>query len=143
MEGECMGDDLDRMPSRKVKIQSEDDIYYALSTVRHLMKHLSFSELDQQKVFVSVSELTRNILDHACSNGLFYCELIDPGIRFMVTDKGTGIPDIDEVLNRKTTSLSRGLGLGLSGAKRLMDEFHIETSTEGTKVVAIKWAGRQ
>jgi serine/threonine-protein kinase RsbT len=81
-------------------------------------------------------------LYHACSKGIFYCELIDQGIRFMVTDDGPGILNVDEALSGKKTS-SRGLGLGLSGVKRLMDEFQIETSTRGTKVVAIKWAGKK
>ncbi|NGQ96136.1 anti-sigma regulatory factor [Brevibacillus sp. SYP-B805] len=128
---------------QKVNISSEDDIYFALSIVRHFMKQLPFSESDQQKIFVSVSELTRNVLDHACSKGLFYCELIDQGIRFIVTDEGPGILNVDEVLNGKKRSSSRGLGLGLSGVKRLMDEFQIETSTRGTKVVATKWAGKK
>jgi serine/threonine-protein kinase RsbT len=131
------------MTYQKVNISSEDDIYFALSTVRHFMMQLPFSESDQQRVYVSVSELTRNILDHACSKGLFYCELIDQGIRFTVTDEGPGILNIDEVLNGKKVSSSRGLGLGLSGVKRLMDEFQIETSTRGTKIVAIKWVGKK
>jgi serine/threonine-protein kinase RsbT len=67
---------------------------------------------------------------------------MDRGIRFIVTDEGPGILNIDEVLNGKKRSVSRGLGLGLSGVQRLMDEFQIETSTKGTKVVAIKWAGK-
>ncbi|WP_019004692.1 ATP-binding protein [Cohnella laeviribosi] len=130
------------MTYQKVNISSEDDIYFALSTVRHFMKQLPFSESDQQRIYVSVSELTRNILDHACGKGLFYCELINQGIRFTVTDEGPGIPNIDEVLNGKKGSSSRGLGLGLSGVKRLMDEFQIETSTRGTKIVATKWTGK-
>jgi len=62
------------MTYQKVNISSEDDIYFALSTVRHFMKRLPFSESDQQRIYVSVSELTRNILDHACGKGLFYCD---------------------------------------------------------------------
>ncbi|CAM4239550.1 ATP-binding protein [Paenibacillus phoenicis] len=130
------------MTYQKVNISSEDDIYFALSTVRHFMKQLPFSEADQQRVYVSVSELTRNILDHACGKGIFYCELIDQGIRFTVTDEGPGIPNINEVLNGKKGSSSCGLGLGLSGVKRLMDEFQIETSTRGTKIVATKRTGK-
>ncbi|WP_035297930.1 ATP-binding protein [Brevibacillus thermoruber] len=131
------------MTYQKVNISSEDDIYFALSTVRHFMKQLPFSESDQQKIFVSVSELTRNILDHAYSKGLFCCELLDQGIRFVVTDEGPGILHVEDVVNGKRKSSSRGLGLGLSGVKRLMDEFQIETSTRGTKIVAIKWAGKK
>ncbi|WP_081841586.1 ATP-binding protein [Alicyclobacillus macrosporangiidus] len=126
-----------------VNISSEYDIYYALSTVRHFVKQLPFSESDQQKIFVSVSELTRNVLDHAYGKGNFCCELMDEGIRFTVTDHGPGIVDLDEVLKGKRKSSSRGLGLGLSGVMRLMDECWIETSTRGTKVVAIKWAGNK
>lgn len=125
-----------------VNIYTEDDIYYALSVVRQLMKRIGFSELDQQKVLVSVSELTRNILDHACQKGVFACERIDRGIRFTVTDSGPGIANLREVLQGKKSPASRGLGLGLSGVKRLMDEFQIETSEKGTKIVAIKRAGR-
>jgi serine/threonine-protein kinase RsbT len=128
---------------QEVNISSEDDIYFALSTVRHFVKQLPFSESDKQKIFVSVSELTRNILDHAYSKGLFYCEIIDQGIRFVVTDEGPGILNLDEILKGKKSASSRGLGLGLSGVKRLMDEFQIETSTRGTKIVAIKWAGKK
>lgn len=131
------------MTYQKVNISSEDDIYFALSTVRHFVKQLPFSESDKQKIFVSVSELTRNILDHAYSKGLFYCEIIDQGIRFVVTDEGPGIPNLDEILKGKKSATSRGLGLGLSGVKRLMDEFQIETSTRGTKIVAIKWARKK
>lgn len=131
------------MTYQKVNISSEDDIYFALSTVRQFIKQLPFSESDQQKILVSVSELTRNILDHARGKGRFYCELIDQGIRFIVIDEGPGILNLDDALNGKKISSSRGLGLGLSGAKRLMDEFQIETSTRGTKIVAIKWAGKK
>ena len=128
---------------QKVNISSEDDIYFALSTVRHFMKQLPFSEADQQKIFVSVSELTRNILDHAFSKGIICCELLEQGIRLVVTDEGPGILDVEDVINGKRRSSSRGLGLGLSGVKRLMDEFHIETSRRGTRMVAIKWATKQ
>jgi serine/threonine-protein kinase RsbT len=131
------------MNYQKVNISSEDDLYFALSTVRHFMKDLPFSESDQQKIFVSVSELTRNILDHAYSKGLFYCELLDQGIRFIVTDEGPGILHLEDVLQGKKVSSSRGLGLGLSGVKRLMDEFQIETSTRGTKIVVTKWTGKK
>ncbi|MFC4767282.1 ATP-binding protein [Effusibacillus consociatus] len=126
------------MTFQKVNISSEDDVYFALSTVRRLMKQLRFSDLEQQKVFVSVSELTRNILDHAGRKGIFYCEIFDHGLRIEVLDQGPGISNIDDVLDGKKTPSSRGLGLGLSGVKRLMDEFYIETSTGGTKVVAVK-----
>lgn len=128
------------MPSHIVNIRSEDDIYMALSVARHCMKKLDFNELNQQKVLVSVSELTRNILDHAGGRGEFVCELIEKGLRVTVTDKGPGIPYVDDILSGKRSSTSGGLGLGLSGVNRLMDEFQIETSREGTKIIATKRA---
>jgi serine/threonine-protein kinase RsbT len=99
----------------------------------------SFSELDQQKVIVSVMETTRNVLDHGGGKGVFLCESLDRGICFQVIDYGGGIADLGLVLEGKKRSSSRGLGLGLVGAKRLMDDFHIESSLEGTKIIAKKW----
>lgn len=129
------------MPSHIVNIRSEDDIYMALSVARHCMKQLGFSELNQQKVLVSVSELTRNILDHAGGRGEFTCDIIGNGIQITVTDKGPGISGVAEILNGgKRSSSSGGLGLGLAGVNRLMDEFQIETSGEGTRIIATKWA---
>ncbi|WP_245884394.1 ATP-binding protein [Tumebacillus permanentifrigoris] len=123
-----------------MKIRTEADIYMALSTVRRLMKELGFSELHQQKVLVTVSELTRNVLDHAGANGVFGCEVLDGrGIRVRVTDRGPGIENVTRALEGKKSPHSHGLGLGLAGVKRLMDECTIETSTGGTSVVATKW----
>lgn len=131
------------MTSRNVEIRSEDDVYFALSSVRYLMKQLAFTELDQQKVLVSVSELTRNVLDHAYGRGSFCCELIGRSIRVTVMDRDPGIPHVDRILKGEKVESVRGLGLGLCGVIRLMDEVHIETSMEGTKVVAVKRQGRK
>jgi serine/threonine-protein kinase RsbT len=107
------------------------------------MKKLCLSDMDQQKILVSVSELTRNIISHAHSKGSFHCEQVDQGIRLTVSDEGPGIHNIQDILNGKRVSSSLGLGLGLSGVRRLMDEFDIETSRKGTKVIATKWIGRK
>lgn len=123
-----------------MKIRTEADVYMALSQVRRLMKELGFSELNQQKVLVTVSELTRNVLDHAGANGVFGCEIIDRrGIRIRVADRGPGIQNVPNALEGKKSPRSHGLGLGLAGVQRLMDECTIETSTGGTSVVATKW----
>lgn len=121
-------------------IRSEDDIFIALHYSRLLMDQLSFSEMDKQKVLVSVSELTRNILDHANRNGSFSCEIIDnSGILLIFNDRGNGIEHVNEILKGVKLAKSHGLGLGLAGANRLLDRFSIETSKEGTKIVGIKW----
>lgn len=128
------------MGKQQVNVRTKDDLYLAISATRRMLKKLAFTKLEEQKVLVSVSELTRNVLDHTNSPGVFLCEIIDNGIRISVVDKGPGIDNIEEVLNGVKSKQSKGLGIGLSGVKRLMDEFNIKTSQkEGTKVVAIKW----
>ncbi|MBL0388717.1 ATP-binding protein [Tumebacillus sp. ITR2] len=123
-----------------LRIKSEDDIYMALSQVRRLMKQVGFSELNQQKVLVTVSELTRNVLDHAGANGQFFCEAVEGrGVRVKVTDNGPGISNLSRALEGEKSPESQGLGLGLSGVKRLMDACTIETSTGGTSIIATKW----
>lgn len=120
-----------------VDIRNEIDIYYALHCVRFLMKDLPFDESAKQGVSVTVLELARNVVQHGGASGTLRCELIENGIQLTVKDKGPGIPNADEILQGKYRS-SSGLGLGLAGAKRLMDEFKIETSKKGTTIYAIK-----
>jgi serine/threonine-protein kinase RsbT len=128
---------------QKLKIRSENDIFLATSYVRQMMKPLSFSQADEQKVIVTVLELTRNILDHAEGNGSFGCWTTEAALCIHVTDNGPGIGNLEEILNGKKDQASRGLGLGLLGAKRLMDEFHLESSKEGTNIIAKKWTNRK
>ena len=131
------------MPEKiNVVIRTDNDIKVALFYVRKLLTKLSFSEVDKQKVIVSVSELTQNILDHADSHGSFTCEEIGVcGIQIIVEDWGKGIDQLDEISDGRMKK--RGLGLGLAGAKRLMDQFHVETSKGGTKIIAVKWGESQ
>jgi serine/threonine-protein kinase RsbT len=125
-----------------IHIRTEDDVYIALHSVRLLLKQLSFSEMDTQKVIVSVSELTRNVLDHADAKGYFTCSIVDgPGLRFIIQDFGRGLEAPERIMSGEKRSKSRGLGLGLAGAKRMMDDFQIKTSKEGTTIVCTKWRG--
>jgi len=118
-------------------IFSEDDIMVALSRTRYLIKDLPFSESERQAIFVTIMELTRNILNHARANGVYTCDIVEDGVRITVRDFGPGIRQLDEILQGSYKSKT-GLGLGLAGSKRLMDVFNIETSSEGTKIVALK-----
>ncbi|WP_274365290.1 ATP-binding protein [Paenibacillus thermotolerans] len=128
------------MSSSSMKISTENDIFLALHKVRLLMNQLGFSEMDKQKVIVTVSELTRNILDHAGADGSFACEPVDNlGVRMTFQDNGGGIVDVERILNGERPASFTGLGLGLAGAKRMMDEFRITTSKEGTSIVCSKW----
>lgn len=120
-----------------VEIRSEPDIIHAIGSVRYLIKDMAFSDAERQSIYVSVSELTRNILDHSGGTGVFTCEALHNGIRFTVSDNGKGIQDIEAVLSGRYKSHT-GLGLGLAGAKRLMDELYIDSTWEGTKIIGIK-----
>lgn len=138
---------MERMP-----IHSESDILVVLAAIRRMLKGSAFSEVDMQKVLVSVSELTRNVLDHANGDGEITWYYLserasfvsmppeENGIVVEVADRGQGIPDWQKFINEVTPcNGSKGLGLGLSGTKRLMDEFTLDTSEKGTKVVAVKY----
>lgn len=120
-----------------IEIKSENDVYQAISLVNHLIKDRSFSESDRQSIFISVLEVTRNILDHAGKKGIFRCEMVQNELRFTCMDKGTGIDNLKDILQGLYKS-SHGLGVGLSGAKRLMDDLNIETSKEGTRIIGVK-----
>ncbi|QQE79962.1 ATP-binding protein [Alicyclobacillus sp. SO9] len=120
-------------------IYAEKDIFIAVSLVKHTLKSAAFPEADQQKVLVSVAELTRNILDHGSRFGLISWQVVSNSIRITVEDNGPGIQNLSEILDTVAPRAdAKGLGLGLSGTKRLMDEFAIESSERGTKVCVSK-----
>jgi serine/threonine-protein kinase RsbT len=120
-----------------VEIKSEYDVYQAVTLVSHLIKDRSFSESDKQSIFISVLELTRNILDHTGTKGIFRCEMVQNELHFTCIDKGPGIENLNNILLGLHKS-SHGLGVGLAGAKRLLDDLHIETSKEGTRIIGVK-----
>lgn len=127
---------------QKITIYSEDDIYIAVSVGRKLTKELGFSAIEEQKVCVSVLELTRNILIHGGGKGYVLFGYLEPnGIQIEVTDFGPGLDhNLSEELSNQQYG-SQGLGLGLSGARRLMDNLNINSSKEGTQIIATKWKG--
>ncbi|MCL6452048.1 MAG: ATP-binding protein [Alicyclobacillus sp.] len=123
-----------------VSIRTEDDVYVALALARRAMRGLPFTDMDAQQVLVSVSELTRNVLAHAVGGaGSFKCGLVPRGIYIRVTDHGPGILNLDDVLEGRNRLPTSGLGLGLAGVIRLMDDVDIRTSAGGTTIRAVKW----
>ncbi|MBU8906868.1 ATP-binding protein [Desertibacillus haloalkaliphilus] len=125
---------------KKITINNEQDILITVTAVRSMLARCSFSAVDEQKILVSISELTRNIIDHANGKGWFLCEVISHGIKIVVKDCGPGIGNLEEILVGKKRTQPKGLGLGLRGVKTLMDEFHIEKNEKGgTTILAIKW----
>lgn len=118
------------------------DLVKARQAIRAIALDLDFGIVNQTKLVTAVSELTRNVLLYA-GKGKITVELIEigtkKGLRITVTDEGPGIPDVDLAIT-DGFSTSRGLGKGLSGTKKLMDDFSIHTEIgKGTEVVIIKW----
>ncbi len=130
------------LKSERLGIRKTEDIVVVRQTVRALALELGFSLVDQTKVVTAASELARNTLVHG-GGGTARIEVIEngsrSGLRLVFEDRGPGIPDIQRALQDGFTT-STGLGLGLGGAKRLSNEFEIESRPgEGTRVTAIRW----
>jgi serine/threonine-protein kinase RsbT len=126
----------------RVPIHSEYDIVTARHQVRELCNALNFSSGEQTLVATCVSELARNIVEYAGS-GEMVMGLIqnngEKGILIIAEDEGPGIPDIGLAM-KDGYSTSKGLGIGLPGCKRIMDEFAIVSKVgRGTTVTVKKW----
>ena len=127
--------------SETMAVVSEADVVTVRRCVRESATKLGFSLVDQTKVVTAASELARNTLIHGRGGQMELATLNGPrvGIRLTFEDKGPGIPDLDLALRDGFTTGS-GLGLGLSGAKRLASEFDIVSRVgEGTKVTITRW----
>lgn len=123
-------------------IQSSADVVLVRQRVRQLAVDMKFSLVDQTKLVTAVSELARNTLDYG-GGGTVMIECLEEsqrrGLRLTFTDQGPGIPDLELALQDGYTT-GGGLGMGLSGAKRLVSEFNIlSTVGEGTTVTITKW----
>jgi serine/threonine-protein kinase RsbT len=130
------------MQRREISIQSSADVVTVRQAVRQLSVELGFSLVDQTKIVTATSELARNTLDYG-GGGTVQIEMLDTGmrrgLRLIFTDQGPGIPDIDLALKDGYTS-GGGLGMGLGGTKRLVNEFHIDSRVgEGTCITITKW----
>lgn len=128
--------------ARRLPIESEGDIVVARQIGREMASHLGFSKSDLTLVATAISEITRNIVEHA-GCGQIELDLTDNGSRqgIVVTayDSGPGIDDIELAMMDGYTS-KKGLGLGLPGSQRIMDEFEIRSEKgKGTTVVMKKW----
>lgn len=122
-------------------IESEHDAVAARSKARELAHRLGFSPRRTTAIIATTSELTRNILQYAESGCVEITMLTRDGrsgIEVHATDTGPGIPNIGQAM-QAGYSTSGGLGLGLPGVKRLVDEFRIDSSDDGTDVIARIW----
>lgn len=128
---------------RDVKpLRSSNDVVVARQMVRQWATELRFSLVDQTKLVTAASELARNALDHGKGGEMTMETLVNgarSGLRLTFRDEGPGIPDIDQALKDGFTTGS-GMGLGLGGSKRLVNEFSIESEVgKGTRVTVIRW----
>jgi serine/threonine-protein kinase RsbT len=128
--------------SETLPIGSDNDVVVVRQQVRVRAVQQGFSLVDQTKIITAASELARNVLVHG-GGGSVRIELLNDGprrgLKLTFEDQGPGIPDI-ELAMRDGYTTSGGLGLGLSGAKRLSNEFDIVSkSGEGTRVSITRW----
>jgi serine/threonine-protein kinase RsbT len=119
------------------------DVVRVRQSVRTLAQKAALSIVDQTKIVTAASELARNTVVHG-GGGSAQVELIlegdRTGLRVSFSDTGPGIADVGLAMTDGFTT-GNGLGLGLSGSRRLVDDFKIETAPgEGTRVTVIKWA---
>ena len=127
------------------RITSENDIVMARKVVRDAATTLGFGITDVTRIVTAASELTRNIYHYAKSGVMHWRSLnqdASVGLELTFEDSGPGIPDVEKAMEIGY-STGKGMGLGLSGSKRLMDEMTIESTVgKGTTVVVRKWLRR-
>ncbi|KAI3594494.1 Anti-sigma B factor RsbT [Cupriavidus sp. U2] len=123
-------------------IRDERDIVHARAVVRTLTAQLKFSLVEQTKMITAASELARNTMVYGGGGEMRWeilAEGIRRGLRLHFEDHGPGIPDVEQALVDGWTTGS-GLGMGLSGTRRLVNEFEIRTQVgEGTCVSITRW----
>jgi serine/threonine-protein kinase RsbT len=128
--------------SEERPIRSPEDVVGVRQAVRQRAVDLGFNLVDQTKIVTAASELARNTLTYG-RGGLLRLEGIQEGarrgLRLTFEDQGPGIPNIELALKDGYTT-GNGLGLGLSGARRLSNEFSIDSRVgEGTRVTIVRW----
>ena len=128
--------------SKTLPIRSSEDVVRIRSEVRNASIAAGFSLVDQTKFVTAASELARNTVIYG-AGGEMQIELLESagrrGVRLAFIDQGPGIPDIDQAMKDGFTT-GTGLGLGLGGARRLVNEFTIESKLgHGTRVTIARW----
>jgi serine/threonine-protein kinase RsbT len=127
------------------EIRAEEDLLTARHVVREATLRVGFGLVDQTRIVTAASELARNAYVHG-GGGTLTVEIVHQsgrqGLKLSITDQGPGIADVETAFVDGYTT-GAGLGHGLGGARRLMDEFHIHTIPgQGTTVTALRWTAR-
>ena len=127
---------------KRVTIHNDSDIVSARTAAREMAERLGFTAIDVVLIATAVSAVARNIVEHAKRGEIVLSTQQhgkDSGLEIVAQDKGPGIANVTEAL-QEGYSTTRGLGLGLPGMRRLMDEFAIVSRVgSGTKVTMRKW----
>lgn len=126
----------------KVPLRSESDVVRARQTVRSWSQEVGFTLVDTTKLVTAASELARNTWDHG-GGGDMELEVHDEddrrGLRLVFIDEGPGIADIDLAMRDGFTT-GKGMGMGLGGSRRLVNDFEIESQPQrGTRVAITRW----
>ncbi len=127
---------------KELKLVSTEDVVVVRQAIRGWAAEMGFSLVDQTKLVTAASELARNAVIHG-GGGFARIETVfrngRSGLRVTFQDSGPGIADIQQAMKDGFTTAG-GLGLGLGGAKRLTDEFEIESRVgEGTRICVVRW----
>ena len=130
------------LKSETFPIANSDDVVRVRQIARSWAAELKFSLVEQTKFVTATSELARNTLEHG-GGGTMLAEIIEAGarkgLRLTFQDQGPGIANIDLALRDGYTT-GNGMGLGLSGSKRLVNEFDIKSEAgQGTTVTIVRW----
>jgi len=134
---------MTRRPPEELPLRTGEDLMRIRQTVRTWAIDIGFSLVEQTKFVTAASEIARNALVHGGADGRACLEQIGDGprvgLRLVIEDRGKGIADIPQALVDGYTT-AKGMGLGLGGAKRLVDEFAIASQVgEGTRITLVRW----
>lgn len=134
---------MEVVKSESVSVRTSEDVVTVRTSVRRFATELRFGIVDQTKIVTAASEIARNTVDYGQGGDLTMEALQNgqkKGLRLTFSDRGPGISDIERALTDGFTS-GNGMGLGLGGTRRLMDEFEIASKlNEGTTVTITKWS---
>jgi serine/threonine-protein kinase RsbT len=132
------------LKTETITVHGSDEVVRVRHLVRKHAVDLGFSLVEQTKIVTAASELARNMVDYGGGGNLVLEALEDgarKGLRLIFADEGPGIADIEQALRDGFTT-GNGMGLGLGGARRLSNQFEIESRPgKGTRVTIVRWKG--
>ena len=134
---------MEVLRSESLPVKTSEDVVNVRTSVRKFASELRFGIVDQTKIVTAASEIARNTLDYGRGGDLVVDAVhngLKTGLRLTFIDHGPGIRDVEQALTDGFSS-GNGMGLGLGGTRRLMDEFNIASKlNEGTTVTITKWS---